>query len=95
MQCPGDWTGDVWRIEPILRRWRPDLRVALVDTEPTGVMVAYRLNPASVELAEAYDDIVHAHPLADVPVPEDVLRRAHAADAEAVLAEIREWRTTP
>jgi predicted O-methyltransferase YrrM len=94
VQCLGDWTGDVWRVEPILRAWRPDLRVRLVDTEPTGVLVAYGLNPASAELAEAYDDILRASPLADVPVPDEVLHRTHAVTAAQGLAEIREWRTS-
>jgi predicted O-methyltransferase YrrM len=93
-QCPGDWTGDVWRVELILRRWRPDLHIRLVDTQPTGVLVAYGLNPAGGELAAAYDDIIRAHPLTDVPVPDDVLRRAHALAPDEALAEIREWRTT-
>ena len=35
------WTGDVWRILPILRRERPDLRIQILDCEPTGTG-AYR-----------------------------------------------------
>lgn len=94
IQCPGDWTGDVWRVEPILRSWRPDLHIALVDTQPTGVMVVYRLNSASTVLADGYDDIVAAHPLTDSPVPDDVLHRTHAVTAGQVLTDIRDWRTS-
>lgn len=95
LQCPGDWTGDVWRLEPILRMWRPDLRIMLVDTQPTGVMVVYRLDPASAVLADGYDDIVAAHPLTDIPVPDDVLHRTGALTPGEALAEIRDWRTSP
>lgn len=94
VQCPGDWTGDVWRVEPILRAWRPDLRTVLVDTQPTGVMVAYLLDPASTVLTDEYDEIVRHWPLHDVTVPPWVLGRDYAAEPGDVLAEIREWRAS-
>ena len=94
VQCPGDWTGDVWRVEPILRTWRPDLRIALVDTQPTGVMVVYGLDPGSTALTEARDEIAARHPLEDVTVPTSVLTREQAISAGATLAQIREWRET-
>lgn len=94
-QCPGDWTGDVWRVEPVLRSWRPDLTVHLVDTQPTGVMVAYGLDPTSTALAKARDDIASSHPLEDIPVPVPVLTRERAVSADTALAQIREWRATP
>ena len=42
---PGYWTGDVWKLIPILRKWRPDLEV-------TG------LDPASRVLSENYEAII-------------------------------------
>jgi predicted O-methyltransferase YrrM len=92
-QCPGDWTGDVWRVEPVLQAWRPDLRIALVDTHPTGVMVAYRLDPANTVLVDEYDEIVRHWPLVDALVPPSVIRRDYATDPDSVLAEILEWRS--
>ena len=94
VQCPGDWTGDVWRVEPILRAWRPDLRIALVDTQPTGVMVVYGLDPTSTVLSDEYEEILRHWPLEDVPVPDPVLHRHHAIPAAEALAQIRNWRTT-
>lgn len=38
-QPPGDWTGDVWKVYPILRRWRPELKLSLINTAPTGTLV--------------------------------------------------------
>jgi hypothetical protein len=42
---PGDWTGDVWKLWPILAEWRPDLKITMVDVEPTGLMVVQGLDP--------------------------------------------------
>jgi hypothetical protein len=33
------WTGDVWKLLPILRRYRPDLHVTAVDTSLQGQFV--------------------------------------------------------
>lgn len=93
-QCPGDWTGDVWRVEPILRALRPDLHVELVDTQPTGLLVVYGLNPGNSVLTDAYDDIVSDNPLTDVPVPDDVLTRENAVTPVAALEHIRERRAS-
>jgi hypothetical protein len=93
-QCPGDWTGDVWRVEPVLQAWRPDLRVTLVDTQPTGVLVVYNLDPGSGVLAAEYDEIVQHWPLEDAPVPAHVLHRSAAVTADEAIAQIRDWRTT-
>lgn len=43
-QPPGDWTGDVWKVYPILHQVRPDLKITLVDTQPTGTMVITNLD---------------------------------------------------
>lgn len=42
---PGDWAGDVWKLWPILAKWRPDLSVTMVDVAPTGLMVLQHLDP--------------------------------------------------
>lgn len=39
------WTGDVWKLVPIIARHRPDLRIAVLDCQPTGVLVV-QLGPA-------------------------------------------------
>ncbi len=52
------WTGDVWKIVPILKKYRPDLRVFFVDCPPTGLIAVRRLHPGSTVLAGAYQDIV-------------------------------------
>ncbi len=52
------WTGDVWKVVPILKRYRPDLDVMLVDAAPTGLVIVTGLDPSSRTLKKNYDAIV-------------------------------------
>lgn len=52
------WTGDVWRIIPALKKYRPELRVHLLDCPPTGLVVCTNLNPQSTVLANNYYSVV-------------------------------------
>jgi hypothetical protein len=54
----GFWTGDVWRLLPILKKYRPDLRIHLIDCYPTGLIACSRVDPNSRVLAENFDAIV-------------------------------------
>jgi methyltransferase family protein len=58
VQPPGDWTGDVWKVRPILAEMRPDLTTVLVDTFPTGTLLVWDLDPTNTVLREHYDTIV-------------------------------------
>jgi hypothetical protein len=58
VQTPGAWTGDVWKVLPILKKFRPDLKVALFDCPPTGLVACTNLDPNSTVLTEAYDQII-------------------------------------
>jgi hypothetical protein len=55
---PGWWAGDVWKLVPILRKYRPDLRLTFLDCPPTGLVMVTRLNPEDTTLKENYDTIV-------------------------------------
>lgn len=54
----GAWTGDVWKLIPILREHRPDLRIDVLDCKPTGLVLLSGLKPGSRILPRAYDRIV-------------------------------------
>jgi hypothetical protein len=54
----GFWTGDVWKLVPILREYRPDLQVRCLDTTPTALVICTNLDPADQSLAANYDEIV-------------------------------------
>jgi len=81
------WTGDVYKMVPVLRKHRPDLVVLPVDTAPTGTVVVFGADPANRVLPDRYDDLVAEH-VTDDPqdVPADILERTHAVDPRELLA---------
>lgn len=92
VQCPGDWTGDVWKIHQTLPMYRPDLKFRLVDTQPTGLLLVTgfgRETGAVVGVLDrVYESLVRIWSV-DVPVPDDVINRTHAWDPDIALEEIR------
>ena len=52
------WTGDVWKLLPILRKYRPDLQCLVFDCGPTGLAACSGLNPYSSILSDNYDKII-------------------------------------
>ena len=59
------WTGDVWKILPILHTYRPDLRIGVVPCVTSGLLLIAGVNPRSTRLAEAEDQYVAEY--MDVP----------------------------
>ncbi|MDQ1045543.1 class I SAM-dependent methyltransferase [Streptomyces sp. V4I2] len=82
----GMWTGDVFRVVQVLRRYRPDLVVVELDTVPTGVVAVFGADPTNTVLQDNYDKIVDEF-RADDPqdVPEEVLLRKNAIQGETLL----------
>ena len=80
------WTGDVYPLIEVLRRYRPDLRTILVDTRPTGLMFVLGLDPTDRTLRENYDEIVREfrHPDPQ-PVPQRLLDRGSVQSPHRVL----------
>ena len=52
------WSGDIWRLVLLLRKYRPDLSVKVIGTAPTGLGMVRGLDPDSRVLQEKYDAIV-------------------------------------
>lgn len=52
------WTGDVWKLIPILKSYRPDLSVTCTNCAPTGLAIVRGLNPQSTSLRDNLDSIV-------------------------------------
>jgi hypothetical protein len=52
------WTGDVWKVIPILREFRPDLEITLYDAAPTGLTIIRNLDPGNRVLRDRYDEII-------------------------------------
>lgn len=62
------WSGDVWRLVLILKKYRPDLAISNVAAVPTGLCVVHGLDPASRVLAERHDAIVEEFMAVDYSV---------------------------
>lgn len=52
------WTGDVWKILPILATYRPDLIVRILDCPPTGLIALSNLDPESNALKNNFHRIL-------------------------------------
>jgi tetratricopeptide (TPR) repeat protein len=48
------WSGDTWRLIPLLKRHRPDLTIRTVPCRPTGLAIITGLDPASTGLDETF-----------------------------------------
>jgi Methyltransferase domain len=52
---PSSWSGDIWRLIVLLKKYRPDLSVRTIGTAPTGLGFVRNLDPGSRYLLEHYD----------------------------------------
>lgn len=94
------WTGDVWRLQRVLRELRPDLATCVLDTAPTGLLVIAGLNPAQRTLWQRYNPLVReAQVRPDAPPPEVIERRhalaPHGAPFAALLEHLVRFRAAP
>jgi len=81
------WAGDVYKIDQILARHRPDLIRVRVGTSPTGLLLVLGLDPDSPVLEDRYDDIIRNAVVPDPQrVPPQVVERRGAIEPEAVLS---------
>jgi len=67
------WAGDVWKIVPILKQYRPDLDIKMIDTNPTGMLIVANLDPANTVLQKNYQTIVKEWKASQMP--DDVMLR--------------------
>jgi tetratricopeptide (TPR) repeat protein len=65
------WVGDVWKVVGILRRYRPELRVKIVATAPSGLCIVRGLDPTSRLLRERLDEIIEQY--RELPYPSRAL----------------------
>lgn len=81
------WMGDVYKLIPVLHKYRPDLLVIPVDSKPTGLLLVLGLDPSNTVLTDNYDEII-ADFVVDDPqqIPEPILDRTCAVDPEVVVA---------
>ena len=96
------WTGDIWKLQAILRTHRPDLYLLPLDTAPTGMLLVVGLDPSNRTLTERYDSIVKSYASME-DVPASALSRAEAVSPKGPevrrvirrLVSMREGKTRP
>ncbi|MEI6213399.1 MAG: class I SAM-dependent methyltransferase [Desulfuromonadales bacterium] len=84
-RCTGFWTGDVWRIIPCLKAFRPDLRITTIPTKPSGLGVVTNLDAKSTVLSDSFDEIVRYY--LTLGCPESFLQRCAVCNVEQLDAE--------
>ena len=52
------WMGDVWKIVVCLQRFRPDLKLTMLDTSPSGLLLVSGLNNYNRTLVNQYNPII-------------------------------------
>jgi Methyltransferase domain len=62
------WSGDIWRLILILKKYRPDLMVNVIATRPTGLAIVQNLDPQSGVLAERQREIIDEFLALDISV---------------------------
>ena len=90
----GSWTGDVWKIIPMLQEYRPDLYSAMIlaQQEPTGCLIIVNPDSNSTVLQDCYDEILTRYlgPEYRLLVPDNaVLEKAVTADDALVQLKVK------
>jgi hypothetical protein len=62
------WSGDIWRLILILKKYRPDLSINVIAARPTGLGIVQNLDPNSRVLAERQSEIIKEFLALDIAV---------------------------
>lgn len=57
----GAWAGDAWKLVPVLKELRPDLKLYMADCPPTGLLLVQNLANGSETLGRVYHDLVRQY----------------------------------
>lgn len=71
------WTGDVWKLIPILQHYRPDLTLLTLPCSTTGLLLITGLDANNSVLQNHYPEIMAKYQ-ANMTLPESILKRHHA-----------------
>jgi hypothetical protein len=73
------WTGDIWKIIPCFKEFRPDLAMIAIDTSPTGLLLIINLDSANSILSKKYNNIIESYVYSQaLEPPEYILNRKNA-----------------
>ena len=62
------WSGDIWRLILLLKKYRPDLTVNTIGVRPTGLGIVQNLDPGSHVLRERQHEIIDEFLALDISV---------------------------
>jgi hypothetical protein len=80
------WTGDVYPMLEVLARYRPDLLVIPIQTQPTGLLLVCGLDPDNTTLSDNYEKIMAEFRRPDPqPVPAPLLDRLAVLPPQRLL----------
>jgi hypothetical protein len=65
------WTGDVWKVIACLKKYRPDLKICVFASPPTGLALIRGFDPGSRVLSENYAALCAEF----VPLPYEAIER--------------------
>ena len=57
-QITAFWSGDIWRLLVLLKKYRPDLAIHTLGTPPTGLGLISRLDPTSTVLRSRLPELI-------------------------------------
>lgn len=83
----GDWSGDAWKIHPILLELRSDLDMVLVDVEPAGLLLVsgpWNIPSVSMEWSNISEFWIE-----DMEVPEAVIHRHTAYTPDEAIQWVK------
>jgi len=80
------WTGDVWKIIFCLLKYRPELKISLIDAKPSGLAMISNLQPEAAVLREHREEITQEFiPVTfdyyqkNIPLIQPLMRDLHTA----------------
>lgn len=88
------WTGDVWKIVPCLRQFRPELTLLLIDSEPTGLLLIAGLDSNNNKLWSNYNLIVKNYVVTypkskmTIPLPSDISPERELSPNDPRIADL-------
>lgn len=77
------WTGDVWKLIPCLKKYRPDLNIRTFEVSPSGLSVITNLDPGSTYLSDNLNRICEEYIPVDYSAIENNKRTALAVESIA------------
>ena len=84
------WMGDVWKIVQCLRQERPQLRLDLLDTEPSGLLLVAGLDPDDRKLWSDYNRIMRLYATEEFgePPPDVVGRKGAITPTDPTIPQL-------